>query len=337
MDGELGFTSIDAVAASASGLLAVADRGSCQIVVFSVNRPGPVRRLSRCGGGPSELRQVAGLAFRGDTIAAYDPTKQAVLFFDLEGNELRRFAPALLTEAGTPFGLMGLENVNDTLMAVGLLLPPGSASHESQLLALIDARNGATVRRFLGDPEISQRNPDNAIRSARFCIAHIDGRAYLAAINNWAFEGVVFSLPELEVVGHFVTDVPWTRPKHVARDPAGVLRPGPRYATVGCTSRGFLFRQHRVDETNKPVRILGGLMEWRDLHGQRLSSRALAPDDSLLQGLAEAGSVNAVYFVTRDRDGGWPVIREIVTTGSMDKIDNDKIDNPADSGQRARG
>lgn len=290
VDGLLGFASVGPMAVNQSGRLAVFDGGTCQIVFLSLLGPPSPRRVSGCGDGPGELRDVRALTWLTDTVVAYDATKQALLWLDQNGTELRRLVPALLSEPNAPFGLDGMAAVNDTLFVLGLLLPPAhGGSSDDDLLALVNSQTGRTIRRFAGDPVVSRRSRGNALRNVSFCISHSAKGDFLAVLNHWAFEGLIYDLPTLTIRSHFLVELPWAGPVHVARDPRGVTRSGISYPMVGCSDQGVIYRVHNIDLTEKPVKTIGGYVEVRGFDGRLLYSHDLLAADWRLTGMAAAG------------------------------------------------
>lgn len=309
---EPAFAFLGSLAVLSDGRLAAADNGTCEILVFPTSPDEAVHRLGRCGDGPGELREVRGLTASGDTLIAYDPSKQALVWITLDGAERRRMRPDILVDSAAVMGLTGIAVVNDTVLVAGLILPPAEERDtDDRLLALIDTRTGRTLQRFLVDPPVSQRNPGNLLRTVEFCLTRTDSGAFLSTINHWAFEGVTWRVPELEQVGHFRVSLPWTGPIRVDRDPPGMLRMASGYATVGCSHQGTLYRHHRLDQSSKPIKRLGGRIELRDFDGTLRFAADLDAGDWRLTGRFAAGGPQSVFATMADPVTSAHIVREI--------------------------
>ena len=113
-EGPLAFSDVPDAAAGPQGVLAVVDRGNCQIAL--VDSAGTLlRRLGRCGKGPGELTTPMLVDFRADSLIIYDKAQGALLLWNLEGRETRRLALAPLPGAA---GIRNFAVLDDSTLAV---------------------------------------------------------------------------------------------------------------------------------------------------------------------------------------------------------------------------
>lgn len=311
--GPLAFGGIGPIAVNGRGQLAIADDGSCQVAIVGLESGHLLRRVGRCGSGPGEFRRLGSIDFYGDTLVLFDRTNRAIIWMDNTGREIRRLRPNIYDASGV--GLVDrVEQIDDTTLVASLALIPGPPpGPEAGLIAVVDARTGATRARGVRDVPGSIGLRGDLLRSAEMCVAGAGASARVAVANPWAFEGLVVDPGPLIATSHFLTELDQTGSFH------GTDRFGNDYvapsslASLACTSDRLLL-QHalRRRRGNRPEPD-GAYLELRDREGQVLGSLRIAAGDTLGMGRPAAGDGERFYYRYNPRDAVPQVMEYRVT------------------------
>lgn len=137
------------------------------------------------------------------------------------------------------------------------------------------------------------------------CLVQWDGQPIVAAMNQWAFEGVTIDAETHQVRSHFLTPLEWHTPfspRYPGRRPSLAYRPGASVSAVACTARGVLYWAQRNDWEAVPPEHMGAHIEFRDYDGALHLQRFIPTDDSLYFGVPVAGWGDHVVFRRNDAD-----------------------------------
>lgn len=89
--GALSFGRIGRAAISSSGVIAITDADSCEIVFIDERTGALLSRIGRCGRIPESFQSITSLQFRGDTLVAFDGRSQSVALVSTLGRDISHF------------------------------------------------------------------------------------------------------------------------------------------------------------------------------------------------------------------------------------------------------
>jgi len=311
--GPISFSQIGVAAASPSGLLAVVDNGACQIVLLNLKTGGFVRRIGRCGDGPGEFRRPGSIAFRGDSLLVYDVMRRDLVFIDDKGSEKRRWSVTRVP--GTPGGATAVQFLEDTTLVIArYVFPQGQAPDESaqtirDLLVVVDARNGVSMRTLLPVPTQGWRNEYRIMNHTAICSNSADG-LHLVAMSMWEFGGAIFRGPSLQESIQFRTPLKWMEPVSTREVAPGVL-PGAVAFNVVCSDDGVLLWAARRD-----LKVPGhvgteGRMEFRSYEGRLVWTLDFGKADTLFHERPVAAYKDRIIF-RANNSGAYPRLVEFL-------------------------
>jgi hypothetical protein len=290
------FGTIQDLAVSSDSLVAVADRFGCAIRVFRFPSGEHVSDLGGCGDGPGEFRQLFSIAFKADTLLAFDLLRARIFRIDPRtGEQLSSdLSPFPWTEAPAMF----LHPSDDAV----LYAPFWSRASSSQNLLVVHADDGSTYA-GLTDAEISLTNRDLSLsRWTEACRFQDGGRS--VAANPWAPQVVVVDR-QLRPYFNHVDDTPWVGPREEGGP--GRWMPGFAAPRAACGDSIALVR-YRADE--REGRLGRGLLLVISSSGELLQREVVAdttwPHPTAMAPVAGLGDV---IFFFQNTTGPYPSVR----------------------------
>lgn len=313
-DGPLGFGLIVDAALRSDGVLAVADRQNCSVIM--IHRPDYrlAGRYGTCGTGPGEFQQLMAITFLGDSLIAYDRGSNALVILDPAGAELSRVRLSLPLGVG----IQDLHVVDDSTMVVSLesvmLAADTVPGRELSLVSTLDLRSGALRNSLIFEVPKGIVGGRDIVRRKAACVRDIEKRPHVIAMNDWSFEGVAFELYGKRERFHFVTDLPLS--PQLTSD--GTWTPGGVLASVACAASGAVFKvsKIRLESDRAPVTgraetslVRETFLEVRGYDGSLLLRKSIRDDTAFLHGLFGAGRGDTIFIVANTlRD--YPMVGE---------------------------
>lgn len=286
------FGRVGAVAADASGRLAIFDDSDCSVLLLSADRRSR-RRLGRCGDGPGEFRRVVTLALHGDELLVL--SYAAIQRIDTTGTERLRID---LGKAGL-VGAAGIVPVDDSIVVIAAGVTGNEKdSVRSAMLVAMDSRSGTVLKRVVRPPLISSTNPEVRGDYLEICGGRSSAGRVVALAQAWALQTVVLEAGSLTPVSNFVTTSEWTggvRPVVPGRSQPS-LRPRLRARAIQCLASGTATWGRKTDWTQVPPANVGSLLELRLWDGRvvyRGGNPNVVPPNAIP---SAAWSDNLVYF-----------------------------------------
>lgn len=305
VDGPLAFGSVVGAAFLADGVLAVADRQSCAVLLIRRSTSRLMDRLGRCGSGPGEFQQIASMTTFEDTLILYDQGSNALVVVDRDGHEVRRVGVSVSSRDG----LEEMDAADESTLVVtwpGVWTSVDASRRQLGMVGLLDSRTGAIRDTLIYEVPRGVLDGGRYIRHKAACAADIQGRSHVLAMNDWSFEGVAIDLDSRTERFHFVTDAE-LEPRAIE---SGMWIPGGIVADVTCAGSGALFKLSRTPNAT-PAVIAETYLEMRSYDGSVLLRRTVRSDSSLLHGRFMDSRGDTILVVSHTRRE-YPVVAEFV-------------------------
>jgi hypothetical protein len=170
---------------------------------------------------------------------------------------------------------------------------------DEEFLVLIDLESGLVRGRLLKDATAALRAL-NRLRRKSACIGRDGDKTYVAAMNDWAFEGVLFDFDTLNPLVHFVTA--FDLPHH--EDEFGSWVPGGAFSTVLCGRDAILFKgiKYQYHPDRRPT-VATVMIEARSYSGELLARLKEDGEHTELKGRGVATVGNRFLFTGADQSG----------------------------------
>lgn len=297
--GPLAFTEVGPAASTDSGLLVVIDRGVCQLVLIDLRTGAYVRRISRCGKGPGEFTFGTAIGIRGESILLWDDASRRLLNFSTNGEERRRYyLPADISEVDQ------IAWLNDSMAVLSTALfvagRPLRDSTDQQLLVL-NLSSGKVETRFHPISRYANGNPAPITYNVATCSHH---GARILVLENWDFEGSIYSTQPRRLISHFKTQARAFGPEPERTSP-DARRPKTIAFGVACPQHlALLWHVHSKPGAPR-LFLAGGRAELRDYDGRLIAATDFGESDSLFMTRPVAAFGDEVILAT-NRLGSFP-------------------------------
>jgi hypothetical protein len=277
----------------------VIDRGVCQLVLIDLKESAFVRRISRCGKGPGEFTFATAIGIRGASILLWDDATRRLLTFSTDGEERRRyFLPADVSEVDQ------IAWLNDSMAVLSTALfvagRPLRDSTDQQLL-VFNLRSGEVESRFHRITQYASGNPAPITYNVATCTPHGDR---ILVLENWDFEGSIYSAGTRRVLSHFKTAASAFGPEPERTSPEA-RRPKTIAFGAACTQNlALLWHVHSKPGAPR-LFVAGGRVELRDYNGGLAAATVFGESDTLFMARPVAAYGDEVILAT-NRLGPFP-------------------------------
>jgi hypothetical protein len=287
------------------GLVAISDYATCSIIMIHPESDDAPTRVGGCDARVGVLQNVTALQFRGDTLVAYERTRDELVW---------------LSERGVQYRRLRLHLVDRRYLAVGSFHPLSDSEYVfvlharstpemplPPLAAIVDVRHGTVVRRFLRDAPISATNSPQISQTIRLCASDAK-EPQVVALNMWRFQVAFLGTQDSIPARSRWRELAWAHPR---RRPAGPGLENASAASLVCDSQSLIAFHPRYGQEGKTLVRVGGWLEWLSFNGEERGALDMASDSVFRLGRPEALGGDVAVFMERSGlpIGAHPVAR----------------------------
>lgn len=309
------FGAIGRGAVSQRGIIAITDIESCEVVFIAEASGAAVGRIGRCGVGPGEFRSLTSLQFVADTLVAWDAFQKQLIFILPPNRELYRIRVQRSGNTRNPINEVYVVD-DSTLVATYAVFPRfgRDTSSPRMFLGVLDRRSGTTLSESLLPPYVGDANSSPVVNNVASCV-HLGSKPpVIVAMNQWSFQAVILSLPDLGVERSIRSDVPFVRPMPDPRVSSG-RRPSSASFGAACTT-DWVFLWHLGRSRGRDsVPLPYARHEIRDYDGRLYYASNTSVMDGLRLERVLAATPRKVWVRVKSARG-YPLIAEFVVERS---------------------